>query len=123
MQLGEIYTLMERLRNGEISQGELLEIDEAFDELVARGVELRDLPENATAKDKLEELEAHAPKVEVAIYQWVVDHFGESEANDPSWNTALLAQAINSMNVIGDGPTGKLGFLLGDLTEKEAKEI
>ena len=28
------------------------------------------------------------------IYEWVRENFGESEANDPSWNIGLLAQRL-----------------------------
>lgn len=28
------------------------------------------------------------------IYDWVLENFGESEANDPSWNIEELAQHI-----------------------------
>ena len=30
------------------------------------------------------------------IYNWVADNYGESEANDPSWNIDLLAEHIES---------------------------
>lgn len=30
------------------------------------------------------------------IYNWVADNFGESEANDPSWNIEALAEYIES---------------------------
>lgn len=32
---------------------------------------------------------------EAIIYDWVVDHFGESEAEDPSWNIHMLAKHID----------------------------
>jgi len=31
---------------------------------------------------------------EQKIYQWVLNNFGESEANDPSWNIKELAKYI-----------------------------
>lgn len=38
-------------------------------------------------------------KTEAIIYDWVVDHFGESEAEDPSWNIRLLAQYIDEQSI------------------------
>ena len=57
MNLQRIKELRVELDAERISYGELAEIDEAFNELVASGYELRDLPENAMASDQLEELE------------------------------------------------------------------
>lgn len=36
-----------------------------------------------------------APNIENVIYKWVSDNFGESEADDPSWNIMRLAQYLN----------------------------
>lgn len=33
-------------------------------------------------------------KIEKIIYNWVRDNFGQSEADDPSWNIKLLAKHI-----------------------------
>lgn len=33
-------------------------------------------------------------QIEGIIYEWVFDHFGESEATNPSWNTKALAKYI-----------------------------
>lgn len=38
-------------------------------------------------------------KTEAIIYDWVVEHFGESEAEDPSWNIHLLAQYIDEQSI------------------------
>lgn len=37
-----------------------------------------------------------AVKIEYIIENWVRDNFGDSEADNPSWNIALLAQEIDS---------------------------
>lgn len=34
--------------------------------------------------------------IEKIIYNWVKENFGESEADDPSWNIQLLAKEIES---------------------------
>lgn len=38
-------------------------------------------------------------KTEAIIYDWVVDNFGESEAEDPSWNIRALAQHIDEQSI------------------------
>lgn len=35
-----------------------------------------------------------AKTVEHIIYDWVRDNFGDSEAQDPSWNIRELAEAV-----------------------------
>lgn len=112
MDLGRIYTLQEMLRDEEISLGEISEIQEAFDALVASGVKLNDLPENATAGDMLDELQNNVTPVEVVIYNWVAQNFGESEANEPSWSTFALAAEINKMQVILGADNGTIGHLV-----------
>jgi len=57
--------------------------------------------------NKIEEIidtdEYEVPKdisrTEAFIYDWVVDNFGESEAEDPSWNIHALAQAIDEADL------------------------
>lgn len=39
-------------------------------------------------------------KIHDIIYAWVEDNFGESEANDPSWNIESLAHEISKANNI-----------------------
>lgn len=34
--------------------------------------------------------------IQKIIYNWVKENFGESEADDPSWNIELLAREIES---------------------------
>lgn len=51
--------LRNELENERISYGELHEIQVAFDELIKKGVKLRDHPDHAMASDMLDELEDH----------------------------------------------------------------
>lgn len=37
-----------------------------------------------------------------AIYEWVADHFGQSEADDPSWNIEALADHLNKTDIKPD---------------------
>ena len=37
-----------------------------------------------------------------AIYSWVKDNFGESEANDPSWNIEALAKHLSEQDINPD---------------------
>jgi len=101
MELTRIKYLRGELEDECIDLEELSEIECAFDEIPLN--ELRDLPENAMAVDMLDELESRVSIVEKSIYNWVVEGFGESEANDPSWNIGLLADAINSIPVNVNG--------------------
>lgn len=114
MDLGRIKTLIEEAQTGDLGMSELVEIQEAFDALVKSGVELRDEFDNALTLDMLSELEDHATTVEKVIYEWVVENFGEAEANDPSWSTSQLANRINQIPVILGAEDSKLGFLLGE---------
>lgn len=34
--------------------------------------------------------------IESAIFNWVSDNFGNSEAEDPSWNIEALSEAIDA---------------------------
>lgn len=96
MSLSRIITLREALEEGCIDLMELSEIDEAFKELVASGFELRDLPENAMAADQLDELEEAVNPLERAVYDYIAEHFGESEANDPAYDLGSLCNFIES---------------------------
>lgn len=33
-------------------------------------------------------------KIEYIIYEWVAEHYGENEADDPSWDIKNLAECI-----------------------------
>ena len=59
-----------------------------------------DLRENAMASDMLDVLEGRVSTVEKTIYNWVKRNFGESEANNPSWDISALADEINNIPVI-----------------------
>lgn len=93
MELSRIKTLREELKNETITIDELVEIEEAFNRIDPKV--LRDLPENAMASDMLDELEAQVGLTEWTIYNWVKENYGESEANDPSWNMKALATVID----------------------------
>lgn len=93
MNLSRIKYLRECLEEENIDLVELSEIEEAFKELDPST--LRDLPENAMAGDMLDELEEIISPVEWAIYDWVLEHFGDNEANNPSWDIQELAKHLN----------------------------
>jgi hypothetical protein len=88
--------MREDLEAENIDLEDLSLIDEAFQELVDAGVELRDLPENAMAVDKLDEIEDHLPETAWIIYDYVCQNFGDNEADDPSWYITPLAFAIEA---------------------------
>lgn len=41
-------------------------------------------------------------ETEAIIYDWVAEHFGETEAMDPSWNITLLAEHIDKCKAKGN---------------------
>lgn len=43
------------------------------------------------------EIPSKITETEAMIYDWVVEHFGCSEAEDPSWNISALAAYIEDM--------------------------
>lgn len=92
MSVHRIKSLREVLEAEEISYGEGSEIDEAFSQVPDD--QLRDLRENALYGDMLDELEELVTPLEWAIYDYVVENFGESEANDPSWDIGALANHL-----------------------------
>ena len=92
LSVNRIKTLREALEEENISTGELLEIQVAFDQIPDK-----DLPEpreNALAGDMLNELENYVSPLEWAIYDFVCEHFGSNEADDPSWDIGVLANAL-----------------------------
>lgn len=97
MKLSRINYLRNELNNECIDTAEISEIVAAFEEIPV--AELRDLPENAMASDMLDELESRISIVERTIWNWVLQNFGESEADDPSWDISLLAEEINNIPV------------------------
>lgn len=100
MELSRIKYFRGEAENLSLAYNELAEIQAAFDEIDPST--LRDLPENATVGDQLDELEDRVGVVEKRIYSWVERNFGESEAMDPSWNIKSLAEDIENI-VIGIG--------------------
>lgn len=41
-------------------------------------------------------------ETEAIIYDWVCNHFGQTEACDPSWNISLLAKHIDECKANGN---------------------
>lgn len=99
LEIGQIKRFREDLESESIDTESLVLIDEAFEELVESGAELRDLPENATATDKLNEIEDAIPDIAWIIYDYVGQNFGYNEADDPSWYiTPLAFHILESQN-------------------------
>lgn len=94
MSLARIKQLREALEEENIDLSELSEIDEAFKELVASGFELRDEPENAMAADQLDELEEAVSPLEVALFEYISENYGENEALDPCYNMGEIVNFI-----------------------------
>ena len=100
MELSKIKYFRGEAENLSLAYGDLAEIQAAFNNIDPST--LRDLPENATVDDQLDELEDRVGVIEKRIYSWVERNFGESEAIDPSWNIKNLAEDIENI-VIGFG--------------------
>lgn len=94
MSINRIKYLRESLEDENLDTSETIEINDAFNQLVESGAPLRDEAENALAGDMLDELEELVSPLEWAIYDFVVENFGESEANDPSWDIGALANHL-----------------------------
>ena len=94
MSLARIKQLREALEEGNIDLSELSEINEAFKELVASGFELRDEPENAMAVDQLDELEEAVSPLEVALFEYISENYGEDAALDPCYNMGEIVNFI-----------------------------
>lgn len=94
MSLSRIKYLSEALDNEDIDLDELNEIESAFRELKKTGVSLMDEVDNAMASDMLNELASAVSPMERKIYDYVAEHYGESEANDPSWDIRALAKYL-----------------------------
>lgn len=95
MDLPRIKQLREALEDENIDLSEIAEIEAAYKALCDSGFETADDPENAMASDMLDELETVITPIERSIYDYVVENYGESEANDPSWAIGLLAAHLN----------------------------
>lgn len=94
MSLSRIKYLRECLDYGNIDLMEISEIEEAFEELGTKKFEYRDNPDEALAGDMLDELETVISPLERRIYDYVAEHYGENEANDPSWDIQSLANHL-----------------------------
>ena len=55
---------------------------------------MKNKPDN-TIDPELYEVPENVTPVEAMIYDWVTDHYGSSEAENGSWNIAVLAEYIN----------------------------
>ena len=93
MDISRIKLLRKCLDNEDISTAELSEIEEAFNEIPDD--ELRDERENALACDMLDEIEARLPELQTIIYDYILENYGESEANDPCYAIGPMVDYIN----------------------------
>lgn len=59
--------------------------------------------------------------IEKIIYKWVKENFGESEANDPSWNIKALAKYIERKQKEEKKTTKEFAKLIIDTIDGEAK--
>lgn len=96
MNLSRILYLRGESSADVLSYGEIQEIQSEFDKIPDS--ELRDERENATASDMLDELRDRVSETEKVIYNFVLGNYGESEADDPSWDISALAEAIDDFN-------------------------
>lgn len=94
LSLSRIKYLRECLEEEYIDLMELSEIEEAFKEFPDEN--LRDLRENAMASDMLDELETMVSPLEFALFDYIEEHYGESEAMDPCYDMGALANFIET---------------------------
>jgi hypothetical protein len=94
MSLARIKYLRECLEEEYIDLTEIAEIEEAFAQFPDD--QLRDLRENATAEDMLDELETLVSPLERDLHTWVGEHFGDSEEREPSYDLGAMANFIES---------------------------
>lgn len=80
-------------KDGTLDLMDISEIEEAFNKIPDE--QLRDLRENAMVDDMLDELESNATRMEKALYEYIKENYGESEAQDPSFAITPLAQHLN----------------------------
>ena len=98
MDISRIHQLREQLEEEAIDTAGLIEIEEAFAQIPDE--ELSEARENAMAIDMLDELESRVSPVELTIYNYVAEHYGENEADNPSWAIGLLADDLESRFII-----------------------
>ena len=104
LEIGQIKDFREMLEEERIDLESLSLIDEAFQELVDSGAELRDLPENAMAVDKLDEIEEAIPDLAYVMYDYVEQNFGD--ADDPCYYLTPFAFHILERQNDSDYVTG-----------------
>ena len=92
MSLNRINYLRDEIEGENISWGELAEINDAFLEIPEE--ELPEPRENAMASDQLDELELRVTPFEREMYEYIKEHFGESEAKDPCYDLGSLANHL-----------------------------
>lgn len=97
MDISRMMYLRGELEAEMIDLEELSEIEVAFSEIPDD--ELPEARENAMASDMLDVLETRVGPLERGIYEYVTDHYGESEANDPSWAIGPLAEYLGQTPV------------------------
>ena len=98
MSINRIKQLREALEGECLDTQEAIEIEEAFSKIPDS--ELRDLRENAMAADMLDELEERVSPFELAVYDYIVEHYGENEANDPCYDIGSLAEHLENKFII-----------------------
>ena len=92
LSLSRIITLRAELEGECIDTGGIIDINEAF--LQIPESELPEPRENAMAGDQLDELEQRVSPLERSIYNFILENFGESEANDPCFDLGEIANHI-----------------------------
>jgi DNA-directed RNA polymerase specialized sigma subunit len=98
LSINRIKYLRDELEAGQISMTELREIQEAFAEIPEE--QLREPTDNALAGDMLDELEERVSPLEMSIYDYVLEEFGEEEAKDPKWDIGSLAKHIEDNFIV-----------------------
>ena len=68
------------------------------------------LEDTATNPDGVYDIPQEVSETEAMIYDWVVDRYGNSEAELPSWNIADLAKYIDENRSKGDNEEYKQTF-------------
>lgn len=96
LSLSRINTLREALEAENIDLTELAEIQEAYHHWANQSTTLSEDPDNAMADDMLNELETAVSPLERALWGFIKENYGESEANDPCFELGEIANFIES---------------------------
>jgi hypothetical protein len=94
LSLSRIITLRAELEEECIDMEGIIDINAAF--LQIPEDELPEPRENAMAADQLNELEDRVTPLERSIYNFILENFGESEANDPCFDLGEIANHLES---------------------------